>query len=341
MTAQSAPSGEDSAICLHWIMRTTIINSDRIQPLWNAIYELCASEIANLQTTRDHFLYSQLVLASIFNLVNHIWSQKKMRLDVISLFDKIVSMPDKTFTALINDIFNGVKLFLSMHLNSFIEFYRYKAILTVLNASIGLGEGAALLDSLVSKFSAMADAPGYERFDDLWLPLVVSTVHSCIRGAAQNVFARFRDMQRLLLFSPIKSQNSDMWQKVFETALFPALSSLSKEISDRRRQCPDMGERGLLMVKTVFKVFLTSFVYLSELSNFDRIWFMLMQCSFRLYDVGDTDLNEVIPELLGNALSVMKEAGVFENEARQRMWLESRALIQPLNPAFAATYKDQ
>jgi hypothetical protein len=150
------------------------------------------------------------------------------------------------------------------HVDSLVELYRYKAILTILNASISLGDAITSLDKLVSKFNAMADLPGSEQFDDLWLPLAVSTFHSCIKGTGTNIFPRFRDMQRLLLFSPIKSQNGDMWQKVFNIALFPALVSLSKESPDRRRQCTNMDVRGLLMVRTVFQVFLTSFVSLSE-----------------------------------------------------------------------------
>jgi hypothetical protein len=36
----------------------------------------------------------------------------------------------------------------------------------------------------------------------------------------------------------------------------------------------------------------------------------------------------------------MKEDGLFESDARQRTWLDSKSLIEPLNPAFAERYRE-
>jgi hypothetical protein len=343
MTAQrtkvdAAEKTSDGAICLHWVMRTAIINAERIQPLWSLVCDLFSSAMATLQPS--HIGFAQLVIGEVFNLVCHMWGEKKLRVELIGLFDKITSIEPKTFVTLMPDILNGVNVFLSMHLVSFAEFFRYKAFLTILNASMNISEPAPvkLLHSVLSKFNACTDQPGIERFQDLWLPLVLTTVHFCIKDASPEVFPRFRDLQKLLQFTGIRPQTPAMWNTVFESALFPAVASLSKEIPAQRKQFPNIEQRALLMIKTVFKSYLYALNYLSELATFDRIWFYLVQCSFRLLELSDTDLHELIPELLGNALCLMKEGGIFESETRQRMWLDSKSLIEPLNPAFAARY---
>jgi hypothetical protein len=341
MIGQSVkPETPDGAVCMHWVMRTAIINAERILPLWILVYDVFASVVAGLQASQLGF--AQLVVASIFTLTCHMWSEKKLRGDLVGFFDKITAIEPKTFVTLLPDIFSGVNVFLAMHLVSFAEFFRYKAILTILNASISIAERApvTILHALLAKFNASTDQPGIERFQDLWIPLVLTTIHFCIKDASPEIFPRFRDLQRLLLFSGIKNQSPAMWNTVFESALFPALASLSKEIPAQRRQFPNIEQRALLMVKTVFKAYLWALQYLSELATFDRIWFNLVQCSFRLLELNDADLHELIPELLGNALSLMKESGIFEPEARQRMWLDSKALIEPLSSVFAARYRD-
>jgi hypothetical protein len=337
---ESTEKTPDAALCLHWVMRAAMINAERIQPLWTVVYELFSSVMANLPPSQIGFAH--LVMSAVFNLVCHMWSEKKLRMELIGLFDKITSLDAKTFSALLPEILTGVNVFLSMHLVSFVEFFRYKAILTILNASIGKSEPApvTLLHSLVARFNAVADAPGIERFNDLWLPLVLTTVHFCIKDASPEIFPRFRDLQRLLQFSGIKAQTPTMWSTVFESALFPALANLSREIPAQRKHFPNIEQRALLMVKTVFKAYLWALSYLSELATFDRIWFNLVQYSFQLLELSDGDLHDVIPELLGNALCLMKEGGYFDGDPRQRMWIESKSLIEPLNPAFAARYRD-
>jgi hypothetical protein len=136
-----------------------------------------------------------------------------------------------------------------------------------------------LLHSLLSKFNATADQPGIERFQDLWLPLVLTTVHFCIKDASPEIFPRFRDVQRLLQFFAIKAHTPAMWNTMFESAIFPALANLSKEIPAQRKQFPNIEQRALLMVKTVFKTYLYALNYLNELATFDRIYFNLVQCS--------------------------------------------------------------
>ena len=61
----------------------------------------------------------------------------------------------------------------------------------------------------------------------------------------------------------------------------------------------------------------------------------MVQFMMNLMRVNDSDLNECIPEMLGNALLVMKESGIFEQgDERKQMWLNSVQVIEPLAPSF-------
>ena len=47
----------------------------------------------------------------------------------------------------------------------------------------------------------------------------------------------------------------------------------------------------------------------------------------KLMELRDRDLNETVPQLLSNAMYVMKSSGIFDSEERKRIWVESCSLI--------------
>ena len=60
----------------------------------------------------------------------------------------------------------------------------------------------------------------------------------------------------------------------------------------------------------------------------------MVQFMLNLMKVDSSDLRESIPEMLGNALLVMKESGIFEQNDRRDMWNNSLAVIEPLAPSL-------
>lgn len=317
--------GSEAAVCLHWVTQAAMVNAERIQPLWNDIYDLLCEALRQEQTTVP---FKQRVLASVFDLMNHLWGRQKMRGDLIGFLDKMTAIEPRMFHALLPDMLAGVKEFFGMHLATFVECFKFKAVLTMLSAGIGdESEPCVLLHELTSKFLAVPEQPGIERFDDLWLPLIQTVVMYSIRDDSPTFPRRFQDLQKLLTFPSFSEQTPEMWNKLFETTLFPAMAQLPGEITAQRKQHPNIIERSVLMVKTVFYAILQACDYLSELSRFRCIWSKLLQYSFKLMDMKNPEMSEMIPQLLTNAMNVLKESGVFDSQDGQQIWAESRSLI--------------
>jgi hypothetical protein len=187
--------------------------------------------------------------------------------------------------------------------------------------------------------------PGADKFDELWLPLIEITIVFCIKDPHQDCFARFRDLQNLLHVSCYKIQNRDVWEKLFDKALFPVFSRLPAEINAQFAQSPNIVERGLMMIRVVFRVWLWAFPSLAQSPSFGGLCSNFVQYSLNFLVLAHPDLTEAVPELLSNAMCVMKEAGVFEGggaggDSRQKLWLDCRSMIEPVSPSFAASCRN-
>lgn len=207
-----------------------------------------------------------------------------------------------------------------------------------------------LLHSLVTKFleCQVTELPKIDRLQDFYIPLLQTMALFCIKTKNKNMFVQFQDFQGILNFAGIEPKTPQMWDSVFEMVLFPSLARLTTEIplqlkttkpngqtNEINQENENLKQRTLMMIRSIFKVFLSSYPLLIELPTFSRIWFKLIQFMLNLTKINDDDLIEFIPEMLGNALLVMEGSGVFEgNDERKQIWLNSVAVIEPIAPAF-------
>ncbi|OHT01340.1 Sec7 domain containing protein [Tritrichomonas foetus] len=333
----------EATVCFHWVTQTATVNEERIQPLWKPVFELFLSVLANAQYNRTFLFFLQRILTSMFTLINHMWGQQKLRQDILTLLEKVASFDARCLSALLPELISGVNSFFSLHLQTFAETMQYQSVLTIFNASISFHEinpkPVTLVHSLVQKFNECKELPGINRMNDFYIPLLQTVALFCIKDPNDDVFIRFRDFQTILAFPGIEKRTPAMCDSIFEMVLFPSLARLTTEIPLQIKTHPNMQERALMMVRTVFKAFLVSYQLLSELPTFSCIWFKMVQFMLNLMKVNDADLKESIPEMLGNALLVMKESGIFQsNDDRKEMWLNSLAVIEPLTPSFKTMF---
>lgn len=212
----------------------------------------------------------------------------------------------------------------------------------------------SLLHTLIEKYGECPsrEMPTIDHMQDFYIPLLQTVALFCIKDNDEDVFTRFCDFQLILSFQGIEKQTPQMWDSVFEMVLFPSLARLTTEISIQTKNKiqnsseninnndhENMKQRAIMMVRIVFKTFLSSYLYLSELPTFSFIWFKMVQFMMNLMKVNDFDLKECIPEMLSNALLVMRESGLFEqSDDRKQMWLNSVQVIEPLAPSFKSLF---
>lgn len=221
-----------------------------------------------------------------------------------------------------------------------------------------LPQPVTLLHTLIEKYNECLsrELPTIDHLQDFYIPLLQTIALFCIKDSSEDVFTRFRDFQIILSFQGIEKQTPQMWDSIFEMVLFPSLARLTTEIPIQTKKNQvnaesnldtqslnngneNMRQRAIMMVRVVFKTFLSAYIYLQELPTFSFIWFKMVQFMMNLMKVNDSDLNECIPEMLGNALLVMKESGVFEQgDDRKQMWLNSVQVIEPLAPSFKSLF---
>lgn len=324
-----------AVICVHLVTQVAIVNVERIQSLWSIISEMFASMLSDLQTNRTIILVVQRVLISLFTLLTHMWNQKKLRSDLLALLDRVCSLDEQITSALNNDLLCGFNYFLSYHLSSYVEMFQYQAAYFILVAGIGsvIPSAVEILHSIISKFLELKEQPELDKFAEFWRPLLQVTVLFCVRdgtGPEERIFLYFRDLQSLLSFNNVGSPTPQMWSDIFLKILFPAMNKLPKEIAAQKKQFPNINERAIHMTKTVFKAYLLAFRSLSDLPSFESIWFQLVQSTIMLLPDGSADLKETIPELLNNALMVMKEEGIFESQDKEKMWIDSKTVVDKL-----------
>ena len=325
----------EAIFCIHLITQIAIANCDRISPLWTVISQHFSSIFSETVLTRTGIIFLQRAVTNIFTLANHMWGQPKLRNELIKLTDFSTNVDPKIFVNLIQEHLAGFQQFLNLHISSYIAVHQFKSLNKTLVSSVGVEEPSAakLLHTFIQGIGEDKEPPGLDRFNEYWMPLVQTTVVFCIRDPSPDTFSRFSDLYILLLFGGATLEPA-MWEFVFESTLFPALEHVPNEIT-QQRNTKNVGERCLLMTKTIFKVFLQVHKEISELPNFEQLWNKLLQLSINAMKFGDVDLKSSIPQLLANALMVMKSSGVFDSDSRKKMWNESRAIIEPFVPYFA------
>lgn len=324
----------DAAFCLHLITQISIANCERIYPLWQFLSQLFTTVFNDAQLGRTTTAFLERVVTSLFSMLNHLWNQVKLRQELIKLTDVAVSLDQRILQGIIPSLLSGFKEFLSLYLPSYIVMHQFKSLNQLLYNSIGIQDpsAASILHTFLQGVAADKEPPTLERFAEYWMPLLQTSVIYCLRDPAPDVFSRFSDIQSLINFGGNKPTPLQ-WEFVFESTLFPALEHLPTEISAQWRS--NIGERALLLTKSTFKVFLISYKEMLSLPSFETLWFKLVQYSLNIMRVGDADLKASVPQLLSNALIVMKSSGVFQDESRKKMWDDSRAIVEPITPSFS------
>ena len=324
----------EALFCIHLITQIAVANADRISPLWSVISQQYSSFFTETTVHRATVLILQRVTTNIFTLLNHMWGQPKLRNELIKLTDVSTSVDPKIFTSLLTYHLAGFQEFLSLHEHSFIALHQFKSINKTLASSVGIQEppSAKILHTFLQGIAEDKEPPALDRFAEYWMPLIQTTVLYCIRDPSPEVFLRYTDLHLLLQFGG-GSPTPNMWEFVFDSTLFPALEHIPNELTQQKLS-KNACERCLLMIKAVFKVFLQVHKELVDLSSFESIWGRLIQYSINIMKVGDQDLKSSIPQLLANALMVMKSSGIFESGSRQKMWNDSKNIIEPYLPYF-------
>jgi len=328
----------DMAFLIHIASQVAIVNCERISILWSVIHQLFFASLNDAKNTRPMIVFLQRSLTSMFTLVNHMWGQISMRQELIRLLDLLLTLDIKLVGSLINELLSGFKLFLNIHGLTYIPMFQFKSLLLVLRSGVSISDPSSseMLHFLLSKYLECSPMPDIDRFSDLWIPLIQTASIYCIRDSSHGVFTRFGDLQNLLSFGGNKP-TPQMWEVLFDSTLFPILENMPSIIQNQEKS-PNITERTILMTKFIFKAFLTSHKALSTLVSFEVLWYKLLQKSVSLMSIADTDLKESIPQLLSNALMVMKSSGVFEDESKKKMWTESRAIIEPIAPYSSALF---
>ena len=320
--------------CIHLITQIAVANADRISPLWSVLSQLYSSFFTDTTINRATILILQRMTTNIFTLLNHMWGQPKLRNELIKLTDYSTNVDQKIFTSLLTYHLAGFQEFLSLHEHSFITLHQFKSINKTLASSVGIQEppSAKILHTFLQGIAEDKEPPALDRFAEYWMPLIQTTVLYCIRDPSPEVFLRYTDLHLLLQFGG-GSPTPNMWEFVFDSTLFPALEHIPNELIQQENS-KNACERCLLMIKTVFKFFLQVQKEIIDLVSFESIWGRLIQYSINIMKVGDQDIKSSIPQLLANALMVMKSSGVFESETRKKMWNDSKAIIEPFMPYF-------
>lgn len=333
----------ETAICIHWITQLVIINSERIYSYWEIINDLYSKVIDCAQLNRPMLLLFQRIITSFFSLLNHFWGQEKFRKELSNLFEKITQLEQKILEALLPELLNGLNLFFSIHIVSFVSFHRYASALKILNLSFSRNEVSTfdMLDLLIKTFLESSNKPGIERLSDFYIPFIQTTVIYCIKNENDNYYKMLNNLQCILCFQGIKEMTPQMWENIFENVLFPAFSSLPAEVALQKKKTTNIIGRSIFMVKIIYRSFLLHYSLLAKLPNFDKILFKLIQYSLNLTRMRITDFNESIPELLGNALIVLKNAGIFDSEDKQQSWIDSCEIIKQVFPKFSELLNEQ
>ncbi|EAY04607.1 Sec7 domain containing protein [Trichomonas vaginalis G3] len=325
----------DSLFCLHLISQIIITNCDRVLVLWPFLHQLFIS-IFNDSFVQKNSVFLERISTILFLTINHLWPQIKIRQDLIKLTDILVVLDNKQLNPL---LLSGFKEFLNLFLDSYIEMHQFKSLNQLLYNSIQVQNPSSsqILHTFISGVISDSKAPSLDRFAEYWMPLVQTNVIYCLRNPNSD-FNNFNDLQSLVNFGG-NSPTNLQWEFVFESTLFPALEVLPNEISIQWNT-GTIGARSLLLTKCIFKVFLISYKEMLDLPSFEQLWFKFVQLSLNVMKVGDSDLKASIPQLLTNALIVMKSSGVFEGENRTKMWNDSKELLEPVAPYFSQLCKD-
>ncbi|EAY02794.1 Sec7 domain containing protein [Trichomonas vaginalis G3] len=328
------------AFCVHVVCQISASNSQRIQSLWESVYGYIKNVFILSMTTKSGKLLSSLSLNSLFVLFDELWCEDCMKETII---DSLINLSkfDSAFIKPNIDIINsGLSLFLQHHASTFIPIYNWTPILNFISIGVdcrvenGVGY---LFHSIIAKqnFSAPG-VPGVDKFIEFWMPVLQIAALLCISDNEQNYVERFRDFQSLLLFQSMPNLDGSRWRDVFEKILFPVMGQLTMLAMKKS----ESGQKALLMAKLIMSTFLFALNNLIGTSAFESTWYRILKFSLDLTKIRDDDVIEAVPEMLSNALRVMKASGIFDGDQRKSMWDVTKNAITSSFPDFSSSILD-
>ena len=142
------------------------------------------------------------------------------------------------------------------------------------------------------------------------------------------------------MFHNVTDITDNIWKDLFEKILFPVMNQLIL-FAQKKNASSVSGQKALLMSKLLMNTFLFALPQLLPSQHFESMWYRILKSSLDLTKVQDNDVKEAIPEVLSNALRVMKTANVFDSPQRQKMWDVTKQAIESSFPTFISSFLDE
>lgn len=325
------------AFCVHVMCQISAANSQRIQALWEFVFGYIKNVFNLCSQSKNGKLLSSLTINSLFVLFDELWCEDSMK-DTILESLLALSKFDPIFIKANIDIINsGLLLFLQHHASTFIPLYNWMPILNFISIGVdckvenGVGH---LFHILLAK--QPVQPPGIDKFNEFWMPVLQIAALLCISDSEANYVERFRDFQSLLMFPSLPDISGLKWRDVFEKLLFPVMGQLTMNAQKN----PAVAQKALLMAKMLMSTFLFSISHKNQMSAFEPTWYRILKFSLDLTKIKDYDVVEAVPEMLSNALRVMKASGVFDSDQRKNMWDVTKQAIASSFPDFSSSILD-
>ena len=364
-TAKSMESNPDQnaiyiAFCMHVVCQIASNNSQRVQPLWDGIFSMFKRAFTLASQMKNGQLLSSLSFNAFFVLIDELWCEDCMKNDLIEALDCISKLDQNLLKANFGIIDAGLCLFLQHHISTFAILYNWMPVLQLINVGIesktenGVGNIFHLLISKQPQTTSSPSSPqanknqptqvlqppGIDKYEEFWAPVLQIAAMLCLSDYEDSYVERFRDFQSLLMFHNVTDITDTIWKDLFEKILFPVMNQLIL-LAQKKNSSFVSGQKALLMSKILMNTFLFALPQLLPSSAFESMWYRILKSSLDLTKVQDDDVKEAIPEMLSNALRVMRTADVFNSPQRQKMWDVTKQAIEATFPTFLSSFLDE
>ena len=364
-TAKSMESNPEQnaiyiAFCMHVVCQIASNNSQRIEPLWDNIFSLFKRAFSLAAQMKNGQLLSSLSFNAFFVLIDELWCEDCMKNDLIEALDSVSKLDQNLLKANFGIIDAGLCLFLQHHISTFSILYNWMPILQLISVGIesktenGVGHifhlliskqpqnasGSSSPQSNKNQQNQIQQPPGADKYEEFWAPVLQIAAMLCLSDNEDNYVERFRDFQSLLMFHNVTNITDTIWRDLFEKILFPVMNQLIL-LAQKKYSSFIPGQKALLMSKILMNTFLFALPQLLPSSAFESMWYRILKSSLDLTKVQDDDVKEAIPEMLSNALRVMRTADVFNSPQRQKMWDVTKQAIEATFPTFLSSFLDE
>ncbi|XP_058787530.1 ARF guanine-nucleotide exchange factor GNOM-like [Vicia villosa] len=178
---------------------------------------------------------------------------------------------------------------------------------------------------------------------EMWLRLIQGLRKVCLDQREEVRNHALLSLQKCMTEAVETHLPCDLWLQCFDQVIFPLLDDLL-DISQTRSQkdYTDLEETLILALKLLFNVFLRLLQELSQLEAFCKLWVDVLSHAEKYAKVKiggrkSEKLQLLVPELLKNALAVMKSEGILvdrsgsgDNSLWELTWLHTKNIAPSL-----------